>query len=659
MVDCHRKLNKQSTFVAAATLSLMFSNSTVLANDDLLDLPLEELLNIVVKVASKKNESVKDAPGVISVITRKEIEDFGGTSLVDILNRAPSLQIMSSHLWVQAKSVIRGNLITHTDKHTLILINGRPFRDALQTNSNFAFYNSFPVDLIERIEIMRSPGSVLYGSNATGGVINVITKTSKKEYSSKATAGIGSFGARLGTITTLVKKDKSSLSLGINYFDEEGWDFNAATNHPSLGPVTDSKKYAELNKSISAFYDYDDKLSAQLFYSDSKYENLGLIPYWSREGYVQGRRLFFDIGYRQPLNERWDAKLNLTRNTYNKHIFDQVGGDNMDNTHATILELSFAGNIADKDDIVFGVSAERRENYDISESMPGIELSSIPQSYVDNYYALYMQADYRLIVPLKLTAGAQYISADGGESHLVPRVGGIYTFRDNMSLKVLYGEAFRSPVPSEEYINLPGVLIGTSGLEHEIVKTTDIQLFIDTSIAEYSLTYFHSTYEDLIERVAVSVGSSTQTFQNAGDIKLSGFELEAKVQVAAHVYVTGSYIYQKEKNDSLSIPDFMFKSGVSYQRGAWTVGLFDSVFGKPKENNPLGNLELNPKADVINLLSANLKYTFHTKIPMDLEIFGTNLLDDNISYTEFSRGWTNTLPIGPGRAVYSKLSLFF
>jgi len=83
------------------------------------------------------------------------------------------------------------------------------------------------------------------------------------------------------------------------------------------------------------------------------------------------------------------------------------------------------------------------------------------------------------------------------------------------------------------------------------------------------------------------------------------------------------------------------------------------VFGKPKENNPLGNLELNPKADVINLLSANLKYTFHTKIPMDLEIFGTNLLDDNMSYTEFSRGWTNTLPIGSGRAVYSKLSLFF
>jgi len=564
MVDCHRKLNKQSTFVAAATLSLslMFSNFTVLANDDLLDLPLEELLNIVVKVASKKNESVKDAPGVISVITRKEIEDFGGTSLVDILNRAPSLQMMSSHLWVQAKSVIRGNLITHADKHTLILINGRPFRDALQTNSNFTFYNTFPVDLIERIEIMRSPGSVLYGSNATGGVINVITKTPKDEYSSKATVGIGSFGGKLGTITTLVKKDKSSLSLGINYFDEEGWDFNVTTNHPSLGPVTNSKKYAELNKSISAFYDYDDKLSAQLFYSDSKYENLGLIPYWNREGNVEGQRFFFDIGYRHPLNERWGAKLNLTRNTYNKHIDDQVGGDNMDNSYATILELSLAGNITDKDNIVFGISTERRENYNINEFISGVKQSSIPQLYVDDYYALYMQADYRLIAPLKLTAGVQYVSTDGGDSRFVPRVGGIYAINDNMSLKVLYGEAFRTPVPSEQYINLPGVLIGASDLKSEIVKTSDIQLFIDTSIAEYSLTYFNYAYEDLIERVAVSAGSSTQTFQNAGDIKLSGFELEAKVQVAAHVYVTGSYIYQKEKNDSLSIPDFMFKSGV-------------------------------------------------------------------------------------------------
>ena len=112
---------------------------------------------------------VCSAPGVITVVSKEEIAQFGAVNLVDVLNRVTSIQMISSHLWVQAKAAIRGDLIEHADNHVLVLLNGRPMRDGFEGNSQFTVYAAFPIALIERIEIIRGPGSVLYGSNAVAG----------------------------------------------------------------------------------------------------------------------------------------------------------------------------------------------------------------------------------------------------------------------------------------------------------------------------------------------------------------------------------------------------------------------------------------------------------------------------------------------------------
>src|SRR3989304_10152487 len=78
------------------------------AYEDLTEMSLEELLDVTVEVASKKGEKMSDAPAVITVVTRKEIDAFGAISLVDILNRVPSLQHMSSHLCAKGEPVVRG-----------------------------------------------------------------------------------------------------------------------------------------------------------------------------------------------------------------------------------------------------------------------------------------------------------------------------------------------------------------------------------------------------------------------------------------------------------------------------------------------------------------------------------------------------------------------
>ena len=76
---------------------------------------------------------------------------------------------------------VRGDLPTHTNNHTLLLINGRPVRESNSGGWNFPVYMAYPIDMIERIEFVRGPGSVLYGTNAYTGVINVITKEGRNE----------------------------------------------------------------------------------------------------------------------------------------------------------------------------------------------------------------------------------------------------------------------------------------------------------------------------------------------------------------------------------------------------------------------------------------------------------------------------------------------
>ncbi len=178
---------------------------------------LEELFDINVVTASKHEESQWEAPGVVSVITAKEMEIFGANDLYDALERVPGLTNMFS-LQLQ-RTVFRGGDVDIAYSHALLLIDGRPLRSS---NGNFSMYSAFftfPMSLIDRVEIVRGPGSVLYGTNAFEGVINIITK--KKNDNNSVSVSAGSFQTKGGEIYLGVQKNDFSLKLGVHYFDTD------------------------------------------------------------------------------------------------------------------------------------------------------------------------------------------------------------------------------------------------------------------------------------------------------------------------------------------------------------------------------------------------------------------------------------------------------
>ena len=141
----------------------IFSQEDTLTVDEMLDISFSDLLEMDVSVASKSLESINDATGIITVISKKEIEGYASNNLGDILNRITGVIKLSANVFENNELAFRGQTFTPYDNHTLILLNGRPIRDPNSGGLNSTIYTSFPISIIDHIEIIRGPGSVLFG----------------------------------------------------------------------------------------------------------------------------------------------------------------------------------------------------------------------------------------------------------------------------------------------------------------------------------------------------------------------------------------------------------------------------------------------------------------------------------------------------------------
>jgi outer membrane receptor for ferrienterochelin and colicin len=142
-------------------------------SDDPFLMDLESLSSIKVTTASKFSEKLSDAPSVMSVITSDELRRFGGMSLREVLEQVAGLTLSNASASDRGMVAVGGD---QNEGHILYLINGRPVREVLQGGSSADLLASFPVNILERVEVIKGPGSVLYGSDAVAGVINLITK---------------------------------------------------------------------------------------------------------------------------------------------------------------------------------------------------------------------------------------------------------------------------------------------------------------------------------------------------------------------------------------------------------------------------------------------------------------------------------------------------
>ena len=275
----------------------------------LLGLSLEELMNIPVSIATKYEKSLKEVPAVVTVITANDIANSGARNIMDVLQYVPGFEFSRSRLGLYYAGV-RGVKDPNTTSRLLVLKDGTPY-NGIMYGVGIAMQKTFDLKSIDRIEIIRGPGSALYGRNAFVGVINIITKSGKDRNKLQVYPSVGNFntycvGASYETKTDnfdafiaieKVKSDNTNSKLNNGMGGESVWNigtdnlfanakigfknivftgmFSDIINGASVGPfATESDKCTKIGiYSLEHQFDFNKKTSIKTkLYARNEYQ---------------------------------------------------------------------------------------------------------------------------------------------------------------------------------------------------------------------------------------------------------------------------------------------------------------------------------------------------------------------------------------------------
>src|SRR3990167_6384887 len=366
-------------------LTAVLSCSLLQADDqsELAPLLLEDLLNIQVTSTSRRDESQHLAPGVITVVSSQEIHQYGARHLRDVIDRLVGMQVLSSHQRPHNKTSIRGMNGAHQAGWELVLLNGRPIHDGTDGGFNFDIYLGFPLEMIDHIEVIRGPGSVIYGTNAMAGVINIVTKDAQKSINeTRIDIGAGSFNRTQLQLSTLIGGADYSLNIGLNAIRANGDSINGVLDKDHIAGTYDSGENSDnlvINGKYKGF-----TLNAMVMNNDA---DSGGSSFQLPSSPMEKKRGYLDVGYLYDITSGWDASFNYT---VNLGEFDwqisETGGRNHYKDRYDMAEMIVRGNIATDLNLLFGANSSNYET-EFKSGFPYSEMNS---------KSAYTQIDYML-----------------------------------------------------------------------------------------------------------------------------------------------------------------------------------------------------------------------------------------------------------------------
>jgi outer membrane receptor for ferrienterochelin and colicins len=639
-------------WILVALIQSLVPAKDIDTSEDYFDMGLEELLNVEITVASKKAESTLEAPGVVVVVPRDEIKVYGDRNLHQLMQRQPSVYTRGSYMYPNNLASFRGDMPTHLDLHNLILFNGRPIRESGFGGINFPVYMTFPLASLDSVELIRGPGSVLYGTNAFTGVINLKSRPIPEQNEFSVSGMGGSYGYYESHVTAGGKSGELGYTTAIRIAGQEGYTYSMTDGQGAFGSQNDD------NRSVSgaAHLQYRG-FTFDAFAVDLKTFHLGALPWWSLPYHEWDiNKLFANAGYRVPLGDRTTMELNLTYNLHENrfaNVTQTVGLNSSD----ILGEVTIFTNPLEHLNVTLGYLQEYRTSYRPDDDY----YQSIP-TYHHQPQSAYAQGNYKIGDSFKLIAGTQWNESSQGYEDFVSRYGVIFTPFKKWGVKLLRGEAFRAPFALETDLYDIPILVGNQNLKPEKATTYDAQLFYRDEKTYATVTYFQSTISQLIIR---DTSVSPASFKNGGEQQFDGIEFEAKRFLTPHWHVLGSTMYQDNKQTAdlnpSTAPHYMIKIGTGYKWDYGTASLFYSHYAKPPRL--ASEVVVNPEPGVLNLFSLNIRIdpSKWLDIPKGRAILMfrvENLFNEEIYVTEFNRGGNpNSLPDGPGRTFYIGLEL--
>lgn len=684
----HRCLTKHHRLSSVIPIFILLLTNVLSAQDESglggTDMSLENLVNIKITIASKSEESISDAPGVISVITQDHLKRFGGTTLGDVLKRVPSL--LGTTVYFTDRSVIasRGDQVMPSSSHILLLLNGRPMREVLEGGIKSEIYESFPVDVIDRIEVIRGPGSVLYGSQAFSAVINIITKNPDENCVS-VSGNLGEHFHNNVTAHVNYKLGDFGIVLAGRYADKGGWNTiwqapnintpggidNVEVTIPDYGPGS----FMELSyKGLKVMGSYN-QWSNQNFVPDyQKEKNAPYFRYGDATGKVTWSKLFGDVGYEHTFNEQYSSSINATytRSTLKTARFPWTSRD----AYEAIVEQTNYFKPADNFNIVLGAVWGFMTG---QEGDAEIETLIFNDNYTQNTFSGYFQLDYRWDI-CKLIGGMQANKVGDFDLDYNPRAGLIFYPAENVNVKTLFSTAYRAPSLDELYLDHPTMRghmvkrVPQDGIQEmdilpEKVNTIDVGANYQDDLVQFGFNCFYSKMNNLIIQDRDLSHYSIPTWDNIGEVTIFGLECDGKYYISKEVVFEASLLYQESEDENTGednatpLPTFSAKGGLSYQSQGVTLSFYNTYW---QALDSKYESTMNTTPGYFNMLNVHCSYDFNQLIKSDfIKELSLVLTIDNVFDVElWLPAWgmldtSNRIPYNEGRTIYGGFKFIF
>jgi len=529
--------------------------------------------------ASKVMENIKKAPASITVVTDKQIRQMGARYLFEVVRIVPGF---GNYKYYTGNTLygVRGSAGANT---TLLMINSHPVNEGASGTS--VMYDDLLIDNIERIEFIRGPGSALYGANAFGGVINVITKEAEDIDGFELTARGGSWDTQQYNLLFGKTFSDFEVAFNFNYFKTHG--FRGLVKE-DLQTILDGMFGSSASLAPGRMAGDGDKYDVSLnlkykgFTLDGRYVDrdrelpVGFAAALNDKSISSDKDYYMALTYETSMWEELDLSAKAYRNVWENASDGQLFPPGYTaptltgletwaegliaittlNARRTGVEVQATYKISDSNAVVAGGSYEEQKQYDVTERrnywpVPGTIYLPAVQKWPDNLTAgtqkrnlkaVFLEDIWDITDDIRLTMGARYdyYSDFGGE--LSPRVGLTWEYKEGYDFKLLYGHAFRAP--TFQQLNTP--LGGNPDLDPETIDTYEISLGAEfTSSFNSRATYYYRKRKDIITALSAI---PPWDFVNLGKERDHGFEIEAKYDFGKGIYLSGNYNYQSFNN---------------------------------------------------------------------------------------------------------------
>ncbi|MFH6909803.1 TonB-dependent receptor domain-containing protein [Vibrio fluvialis] len=479
------------SLLAVAVASLLPYASFSFAQDTSAD-------ETVVVTANRFEQKQASVLSATTVISRQEIEQYQANSLTEVLRRVPGVEIAQNGGRGHNASVfMRG---TNSD-HVLVLVDGVRIDSA----AGGVAINHFPLGLVERLEVIRGPGAAMYGSDAVGGVINIITRSHRGNNLKQVTAGIGSNQTRKGDVVAKADvNEQGHLQLAAGFEKTDGYDIKSTQTGVDYGYESQNLMGGYEHRFNDNWLGY---VSASWFDSDVEYNSSGSVYH----GFSDNQSFTGQLNY-----EGAKLKSLVTLNYQQTENLDYSQSEGKDNA-------STRANI-DLTQIQWANIYQLNEYVELGGGVDG-RRESLGDDALSYGYAHSLAGESRdtkgifgsgklTISDWVLEANVRHDKHDKYDEHTTWSVAAGYQLGEYHRVRASYGTAYKAPSYSD--------LTTTPDLEAEESRNIEVGVSGDYSFARWNV----SAYDNKVDNLIIWYEGSSGWYSDNVDARIKGLEMD-------------------------------------------------------------------------------------------------------------------------------------